>query len=88
MLGVYCHNGEYESVLRLVREWRFMDVYSFGMILQACSGSAVKRQGKEVHCKYVRKGGWRDVDSCWSLECDNFVDRHTSLKWVTRVVQD
>ncbi|KAL2321673.1 hypothetical protein Fmac_026052 [Flemingia macrophylla] len=61
MLGVYCHNGEYESVLRLVREWGFADVYSFGMILRACSGLAAERQGKEVHCQYVRKGGWRDV---------------------------
>ncbi|KAL2319406.1 hypothetical protein Fmac_028375 [Flemingia macrophylla] len=61
MLGVYCHNSEYESVFWLVREWGFAYVYSFEIILRACSGLAAKRQGKEVYCKYVRKGGWRDV---------------------------
>ncbi|TKY73002.1 Pentatricopeptide repeat-containing protein [Spatholobus suberectus] len=61
MLGVYCHNGECESVLGLVREWGVADVYSFGTIIRACSGLAAVRQGKEVHCQYVRKGGWRDV---------------------------
>ncbi|XP_020218505.1 pentatricopeptide repeat-containing protein At1g03540 [Cajanus cajan] len=61
MLGVYCHNGEFESVLGLVREWGVADVYSFATILRGCSGLAAARQGKEVHCQYVRKGGWRDV---------------------------
>ncbi|KAL2998153.1 hypothetical protein AAZX31_09G081700 [Glycine max] len=62
MLGVYCHNGECGSVLGLVREWRSMvDVYSFGTIIRACSGLAAVRQGNEVHCQYVRRGGWRDV---------------------------
>ncbi|KAK7354472.1 hypothetical protein VNO80_19936 [Phaseolus coccineus] len=61
MLGVYCHNGESESVLGLVREWSVVDVYSFGTIIRACSALAAVRQGKEVHCQYVRKGGWRDV---------------------------
>jgi len=61
MLGVYCHNGESESVLGLVREWAVVDVYSFGTIIRACSALAAVRQGKEVHCQYVRKGGWRDV---------------------------
>ncbi|KAK7411703.1 hypothetical protein VNO78_03140 [Psophocarpus tetragonolobus] len=61
MLGVYCHNGEYESVLGLVRQWGVVDVYSFGTIIRACSGLAAVRQGKEVHCQYVRRGGWRDV---------------------------
>lgn len=61
MLGVYCQNGECETVLNLVRETRVADLYSFGTILRACSGLAAVRQGKEVHCQYVRKGGWRDV---------------------------
>ncbi|WVZ01201.1 hypothetical protein V8G54_027270 [Vigna mungo] len=61
MLGVYCHNGESESVLGLVREWGVVDVYSFGTIIRACSALAAVRQGKEVHCQYVRKGGWKDV---------------------------
>ncbi|CAJ1975634.1 unnamed protein product [Sphenostylis stenocarpa] len=61
MLGVYCHNGECESVLGLVREWEVVDVYCFGTVIRACSALAAVRQGKEVHCQYVRKGGWRDV---------------------------
>ncbi|OIV98307.1 hypothetical protein TanjilG_16634 [Lupinus angustifolius] len=61
MLGVYCQNGECETVLNLVRERRVADLYSFGTIIRACSGLAAVRQGKEVHCQYVRKGGWGDV---------------------------
>ncbi|KAK7281406.1 hypothetical protein RIF29_09376 [Crotalaria pallida] len=61
MLGVYCQNGECETVLNLVRERRVADLYSFGTIIRACSGLAAVRQGKEVHSQYVRKGGWRDV---------------------------
>ncbi|KAK7304083.1 hypothetical protein RJT34_15106 [Clitoria ternatea] len=61
MLGVYCQNGECETVLELVRERGVADLYSFGTVIRACSGLAVVRQGKEVHCQYVRKGGWRDV---------------------------
>ncbi|XP_057753438.1 pentatricopeptide repeat-containing protein At1g03540-like [Arachis stenosperma] len=61
MLGTYCHNQEYETVLNLVRESGIVDIYSFGTILRACSGLAAARQGEEVHCMYVRKGGWRDI---------------------------
>ncbi|KAK9285128.1 hypothetical protein L1049_024313 [Liquidambar formosana] len=37
------------------------DLYTFGTVLRACAGLAAVRQGKEVHCQYLRKGGWRDV---------------------------
>ncbi|KAK7304600.1 hypothetical protein VNO77_42483 [Canavalia gladiata] len=61
MLGVYCQNGEFETVFDLVRERGVAEIYSLGTIIRACSGLAAVRQGKEVHCQYVRKGGWRDV---------------------------
>ncbi|XP_027338385.1 pentatricopeptide repeat-containing protein At1g03540 [Abrus precatorius] len=61
MLGAYCQNGKCENVLELVRERGVAEIYSFGTIIRACSGLAAVRQGKEVHCQYVRKGGWRDV---------------------------
>lgn len=37
------------------------DLYAFGTVLRACAGLAALRHGKEVHCQYLRKGGWRDV---------------------------
>ncbi|XP_054778030.1 pentatricopeptide repeat-containing protein At1g03540 [Prosopis cineraria] len=61
MLGVYCQNGECETVINLVREMKEVDLYSFGTIIRACSALAAVRQGKEAHCQYVRRGGWRDV---------------------------
>ncbi|KAL5581924.1 hypothetical protein UlMin_014366 [Ulmus minor] len=61
LLGVYCHNGEFESVIRIFREMEKDDLYSFGTVLRACAGLAAVRQGKEIHCQYVRRGGWRDV---------------------------
>ncbi|OVA20191.1 Pentatricopeptide repeat [Macleaya cordata] len=62
LLGAYCQNGEFEAVLGIFREMnKEDDLYSFGTILRACAGLAVVRQGKEVHCQYVRKGGWRDI---------------------------
>ncbi|CAI8587373.1 unnamed protein product [Vicia faba] len=61
MLGVYCQNKEYQNVLGLVRERGVVDFYAFGIVLRACSGLAAVNHGKEVHCKYVREGGWKDV---------------------------
>ncbi|QHO33848.1 Pentatricopeptide repeat-containing protein [Arachis hypogaea] len=49
MLGTYCHNREYETVLNLFRENGIVDIYSFRTILRAFSGLAAARQGKEVH---------------------------------------
>ncbi|XP_057429030.1 pentatricopeptide repeat-containing protein At1g03540 [Lotus japonicus] len=61
MLSAYCQNKEYEAVFELVRERGVSDLYAFGTVLRACSGVAAVMLGKEVHCQYVRKGGWRDV---------------------------
>ncbi|CAL1394028.1 unnamed protein product [Linum trigynum] len=61
LLGGYCQNGDLKSVIRIFRDMGQDDLYSFGTVLRACAGLAAIRQGKEVHCQYVRRGGWRDV---------------------------
>ncbi|KAI3844534.1 hypothetical protein MKX03_006919 [Papaver bracteatum] len=62
LLGAYCQNGDLESVIGIFREMeKTDDLYSFGTVLRACAGLAVVRQGKEVHCQYLKKRGWRDV---------------------------
>ncbi|PON80579.1 Tetratricopeptide-like helical domain containing protein [Parasponia andersonii] len=61
LLGVYCQNRQFESVVKLFRTMEKDDLYSLGTVLRACAGLAAVRQGKEVHCQYVRRGGWRDV---------------------------
>lgn len=61
LLGGYCQNGDFKSVIQIFREMEKLDLYCFGTILRACAGLAAVTQGKEVHCQYVRRGGWRDV---------------------------
>ncbi|KAF6172944.1 hypothetical protein GIB67_035498 [Kingdonia uniflora] len=62
LLGSYCQNGEFKAVLEIFRKMeKESDMYSFGTVLRACAGLAAVRQGKEVHCQYLRRGGWRDV---------------------------
>ncbi|CAN1220578.1 Pentatricopeptide repeat-containing protein At1g03540 [Linum perenne] len=61
LLGGYCQNGDFKSVIRIFREMGQDDLYSFGTVLRACASLAAIKQGKEVHCQYVRRGGWRDV---------------------------
>ncbi|WOL04531.1 hypothetical protein Cni_G13252 [Canna indica] len=62
LLGGYCQAKNYEAVLRLFRVMEKEDEsYSFGTVLRACAGLAAIRQGKEVHCRYLRIGGWRNV---------------------------
>ncbi|GMH07218.1 hypothetical protein Nepgr_009058 [Nepenthes gracilis] len=61
LLGGYCHNGDFKSVIELFRIMEVYDLYSFGTVLRACAGLAAVRQGKEVHGQYLRKGGWRHV---------------------------
>lgn len=61
LLGVYCQNGDFEKVINIFRGMEKIDLYSFGTVIRACAGLAAVTQGKEVHCQYVRKGGWRDV---------------------------
>ena len=69
LLGVYCQNGDFESVIKLFREMEEADLYCFGTVLRACAGLAAVRQGKEVHCQYVKRGGWRDVIVESALVC-------------------
>ncbi|PRQ53042.1 putative tetratricopeptide-like helical domain-containing protein [Rosa chinensis] len=61
LLGVYCQAGEFESVIKHFREMEEADLYCFGTVLRACAGLAAVQHGKEVHCQYVRRCGWRDV---------------------------
>lgn len=69
LLGVYCQNGDFESVIELFREMEEADLYCFGTVLRACAGLTAVRQGKEVHCQYVKRGGWRDVIVESALVC-------------------
>ncbi|GFS41070.1 pentatricopeptide repeat (PPR-like) superfamily protein [Actinidia rufa] len=61
LLGGYCQRGDFDTVIELFRELDEVDLYSFGTVLRACAGLAAVRQGKEVHCQYLRRGGWSDV---------------------------
>lgn len=61
LLGGYCQKGDFEKVVELFRHMEEVDLYSFGTVLRACAGMAAVRPGKEVHCQYLRRGGWRDV---------------------------
>ncbi|CAN0896877.1 Pentatricopeptide repeat-containing protein At1g03540 [Linum grandiflorum] len=61
LLGGYCQNGDLKSVIRIFREMGQDDMYSFGTVLRACAGLTAIKQGKEVHCQYVRRGSWRDI---------------------------
>ncbi|XP_027061161.1 pentatricopeptide repeat-containing protein At1g03540-like [Coffea arabica] len=61
LLGGYCQKGDFEKVVELFRHMEEVDLYSFGTVLRACAGLAAVRPGKEVHCQYLRRGGWRDV---------------------------
>ncbi|KAI8551738.1 hypothetical protein RHMOL_Rhmol06G0209700 [Rhododendron molle] len=61
LLGGYCQKCDFDTVIELFREMEEVDLYSFGTVLRACAGLAAIRQGKEVHCQYLRKGDRRDV---------------------------
>ncbi|XP_057974481.1 pentatricopeptide repeat-containing protein At1g03540 [Malania oleifera] len=61
LLGGYCQNGDFASVIKLFRKMDKGDLYSFGTVLRACAGLAAVGQGKEVHCQYLRQGSWRDI---------------------------
>lgn len=60
LLNAYCQKGDFETVIELFREME-IDLYSFGTVLRSCAGLAAVRQAKEVHCQYLRRGGWRDI---------------------------
>ncbi|KAL3509456.1 hypothetical protein ACH5RR_028857 [Cinchona calisaya] len=61
LLGGYCQKSDFDMVIELFRQMDEVDLYSFGTVLRACAGLAAVRPGKEVHCQYLRRGGWRDV---------------------------
>ncbi|KAM0919051.1 hypothetical protein ACQ4PT_008456 [Festuca glaucescens] len=63
LLGGYCQNAEYEKVLALFRQMdkEYDDLYSLGTVLRACAGLSSVKPGKEIHCRFLRNGGWRDV---------------------------
>ncbi|GAV71155.1 PPR domain-containing protein [Cephalotus follicularis] len=60
LLAAYCQNRDLGSVIKLFRETQKPNLHCYAIVLRACSGLAVVRQGKEVHCQYVRRGV-RDV---------------------------
>ncbi|KAL8196639.1 hypothetical protein R6Q57_012875 [Mikania cordata] len=55
LLGGYCQKGDFDTVIELFRAMKQVDLYSFGTMIRACAGLAAVRQGKEVHCQYLRK---------------------------------
>ncbi|GLU06498.1 hypothetical protein SLE2022_235290 [Rubroshorea leprosula] len=61
LLGAYCQNNDHQSVFRIFSEMDVVDIYCFGTVLRACAGLAAVRQGKEVHCQYVRRDSCRNV---------------------------
>lgn len=61
LLGGYCQKGNFDTVIELFRKMEEIDLYSFGTVLRACAGLAAVQPGKQVHCQYLRKGGWKDV---------------------------
>ncbi|XP_015089503.1 pentatricopeptide repeat-containing protein At1g03540 [Solanum pennellii] len=61
LMGGYCQKGEFDIVIELFRTMGEVDLYCFGTVLRACAGLAALKSGKEVHCQYLRRGGWSDV---------------------------
>nr|XP_009602573.2 pentatricopeptide repeat-containing protein At1g03540 [Nicotiana tomentosiformis] len=61
LMGGYCQKGDFDAVIELFRMMGKVDLYSFGTVLRACAGLAALKSGKEVHCQYIRRGGWSDV---------------------------
>ncbi|EER88637.1 pentatricopeptide repeat-containing protein At1g03540 [Sorghum bicolor] len=63
LLGGYCQSGMHEKVLSLFRQMYMEDDdwYSFGTLLRSCSGLSAVKLGKEIHCRFMRMRGCRDV---------------------------
>ncbi|KAG9441848.1 hypothetical protein H6P81_017702 [Aristolochia fimbriata] len=62
MLGADCENGHYNAVLELFNDMEKQDDhYSIGTVLRACAGLTDVRHGREVHCQFLRRIGWRDI---------------------------
>nr|GMD08268.1 pentatricopeptide repeat-containing protein At1g03540 [Ipomoea batatas] len=61
LLTGYCHKGDFDTVIELFRMMEEVELYSFGTVIRACSGLAALKPGKEVHCQFLRRGGFRDI---------------------------
>ncbi|GAA0147131.1 hypothetical protein LIER_06909 [Lithospermum erythrorhizon] len=61
LLSGYCQKGWFDKVIELFRDMDEFELYSFGSVLRACAGLAALKPGKEMHCQYVKRSGWRDV---------------------------
>lgn len=61
LLGGYCQNGHFDKVIELFRAMDEFELYCFGTVLRACAGLVALKPGKEMHCQYLKRGGWRDV---------------------------
>ncbi|XP_062178713.1 pentatricopeptide repeat-containing protein At1g03540 [Phragmites australis] len=63
LLGGYCQSGEHEEVLSLFRQMdkEDDDWYSLGTLLRSCAGLSAVKLGKEIHCRFMRMRGCRDV---------------------------
>ncbi|CAL5048651.1 unnamed protein product [Urochloa decumbens] len=63
LLGGYCQSGEHEMVLSLFRQMDMEDDdwYSLGTLLRSCAGLSAVKLGKEIHCRFMRMRGCRDV---------------------------
>ncbi|KAL4569848.1 hypothetical protein LXL04_025492 [Taraxacum kok-saghyz] len=55
LLNGYCEKSDFNTVINLFREMKEVDLHNFGTLIRACAGLAAVRQGKEVHCQYLRK---------------------------------
>ncbi|KAK3134086.1 hypothetical protein QOZ80_6AG0544850 [Eleusine coracana subsp. coracana] len=63
LLRGYCQSGEHEEVLSLFRQMdkKDDDWYSMGTLLRSCSGLSAVKLGKEIHCRFMRMRGCKDV---------------------------
>ncbi|XP_010556824.1 PREDICTED: pentatricopeptide repeat-containing protein At1g03540 isoform X1 [Tarenaya hassleriana] len=93
LLGGYCQNGEHRMVIEMFREMEEKDLYCFGTVLRACAGLAAVRHGKEVHCQYIRRGGYKNVivesalvDVYAKSGCDDFALRVFSKMSVRNLI--
>ncbi|VFR01763.1 unnamed protein product [Cuscuta campestris] len=61
LLTGYCHQGEYDKVIDLFKMMDEVELHAFGTVIRACSGLAALKLGKEVHCQFLRRGGFMDI---------------------------
>ncbi|KAK8930817.1 Pentatricopeptide repeat-containing protein [Platanthera zijinensis] len=62
LLSGYCQHGNHAEVLDLFRKMDADDdQYSFSTVLRACAGLSAVARGKELHCRFLRTRGGRNV---------------------------